>query len=381
MIYSIKKLIKKNCFIIMEKFSSFFDKSRPLDRERIKKILVFEGGGIGDLLRIFPVLEILNDNFPSASLSIVVTPGAADLLQLLPRENIVKETFYYDIRGKHKSFFKKLSLLLLLKKKRYDLVFSSSRGEGMREREIMSFIIGAPYRIGFSKNNIGKLQTTKIEFSYSIPILQQNLRLLEKCGLRITKDEIDMQINERDEIFAKDMIGNHGMPIISIHPDAAWKVRYRVWPLNNYIELIKEIAGNYKGRIIILGDKTTKEYVNSVVKKEGVPEILNLCGATTLSQTAAIIKQSALFIGNDSSLLHIANALHIPSIGIFGPTSPEQVLSSLQDCLVIKKNIDCSPCYVHQYDFSDECGEPECLNEIRVSDVMEAVDRIFENTN
>src|SRR4030065_318632 len=61
---------------------------------------------------------------------------------------------FVDTHSTHKSFFRKLSFLLSLRKRHFDLLYAASRGEGMREREIMMFIIGAPNRICFSKDNV-----------------------------------------------------------------------------------------------------------------------------------------------------------------------------------------------------------------------------------
>ncbi len=129
----IKKVFKEFAFFILERFSSLFDIKRPIDNKAvIKKILVFEGGCIGDLMRVFPAIESLNTNFPTASISLVVSPGAKGLLSIFPKRHIISEVIDYDLTGRHKSLLKKLSLVFSLRKERYDLIYSPDRGNGMR---------------------------------------------------------------------------------------------------------------------------------------------------------------------------------------------------------------------------------------------------------
>ena len=380
LVLNLKKAVKKFIFFLLAGLRPFLDTNRPIDNTRITKILVFEGGGIGDLLRVFPVIETLHDNFPNASLSMVVSPASEGLLELFPKREILSEIFYYDAHSIHKSFLKKLLLLLALRKKNFDLIYAASRGEGMREREIMMFIIGAPYRISFDKSNIGTFHTSTVEFDYSLPILRQNLSLLERCGLNVTEHEIKLQIPEKDKIYAQRVLGDKDKPVISIDPAATWMAQYRMWPLENYVMLVREIAKNVNCSIILLGDKKSRKYNDIICKESNNRSVINMSGETTISQAAALIQQSNLFIGNDSGLLHIANALSIPSIGIFGPTSPEQVLTPGKNSIVIKKNIPCSPCYVHQFDFEPKCQVRTCLEEIRVSEIMNAIEKILKST-
>jgi len=381
LVLNLKKAVKKFVFFFLARLRPFVDTNRPILNKRITKILVFEDGGIGDLLRVFPVIETLHDNFPDASLSLVVSPASAGLLEIFPKREILSDIFFFDAHSIHKSFFKKLSLLLSLRKKHFDLIYAASRGEGMREQEIMMFIIGAPNRISFSKDNVGAFHTVRVEFDYSLPILRQNLSLLEQCGLNVTEHEIKLQIPEKDKIFAQRVLGDNDKPIISIDPTATWMAQYTMWPFENYVMLVREIAKKYNCPIILLGDKKSRRYNDIISKESNNRSVINMSGETTISQASALIQQSNLFIGNDSGLLHIANALSIPSIGIFGPTSPEQVLTYRKSCIVIKKNIPCSPCYVHQHDFEATCQVRTCLKEIKVSDVMEAVDNILKISN
>ncbi len=355
--------------------------TRQIDKKNIKKILIFEGGGIGDLLRIFPAIDVLIDNFPDAFISIVVAKTSKGALDLYPRRNFLFEIFDYDINGSHRGILKKLLLVFSLRKRRYDMIYVPTRGEGMREISLMAFLTGIPSRIGFKDNGAGSLNTVSIDFQRDVPILQQNLALLKRCNLSIKEKDIKIMIPKEDIAFAEELLaGVNSFPLTVIHPSASWQGKYRIWNIEKYIELINELLKEYKGTVILIGSKDEKEIGNKISSHVEETSLINMIGKTTIPQTAAIIKNSQLFIGNDSGPLHIALALKIPStIAIFGPTSHLQVLSSgyRDTCIVVRKDLECTPCYVHQNNYVPSCKDIKCLDGITVSQLMNAAREII----
>ncbi len=375
----IKGIIKRVAFFIIEKLAPFFNKNKPIDKAKIKKILVFESGGIGDLLRIFPAISALHANFPNASISILVRPHAKEALALFEEKDIIDEVINYEHDRMHKSFFKKLLLIRSLRKHKYDLIYVPSKGQGMREHILMAFLMRAPHRVGFTKDGTGLLNTVRIELRGDVPILKQHLDLLNMCNLSVTDTSIKIKIPERDVVFARDFLGNGHYPTISIHPSAWWNADYRTWSLNRYIDLIRRLKSILDARIIIIGGKGDVK-IGKEIEKGITGAIINAVGNTTVSQMAAIIKLSHLFIGNDSGPLHIASVVETPFIGIFGPTSPVQVLTNMSNGVFLHKKLSCSPCYLHQPSFSPSCGKPNCppcIEAISVDDVIEAITKIL----
>lgn len=375
----LKSNIKNLFFALLEKCAPFFDNDRKsLVHVKMRKILVAEGGGVGDLIRVLPAIECLKDNFPAAAVSVLASPEAKEILSLFSKKDIVSEVIDYDLKGKHKGLLGKLSLILSLRKKNFDLVYAPDRGEGMREEVLMNFLTGIPHRIGFQKGGAGFLNTIKIELKENIPIVKQNLDILQNAGLQITKKKIDLRIPEKDLLEAKFLVkqlaaqGNT-LPFITVHPGASWNAGYRCWPLEKYISLIQRLIQELQVKVVIIGNKGDIETGKRILKKVKSHDITSVMGRATLAQTAALIKLSNLFLGNDSGPLHIALALKIPSVAIFGSTSPEQVIGLQEKCVVIRKRLMCSPCYVHQYDYAPDCKDFPCLNEIAVDEVFNAV--------
>lgn len=384
-ILSLKARIKNIFFSILEKFAFSSDRNnKPIVHSKMRKILVAEGGGIGDLIRVLPAIECLKDNFPAASISVLASPEANEILSLFSKKDIVSEVIDYDLKSRHRGFLNKLFLILSLRKKHFDLIYAPDRGEGMREEVLMNFLTGVPHRLGFQNGRAGSLNTIKIELEENVPIVKQNLDILRHAGLQVTKEEIDLRIPEKDlleaKLLIKQLIQGNTAPFITIQPGASWNAGYRCWPLENYIALIKRLTKELQLKVIIIGNTGDMETAGKRILKEvESPAIISVMGKTTLAQMAALIKVSNLFLGNDSGPLHIALALKIPSVAIFGSTSPEQVIGQHERCVAMRKNLACSPCYVHQYDYRPDCKDFRCLNDITADEVFTAVKNVLSD--
>ena len=381
-ILNLKEIIKKFVLYILEGLSIFFDNNKLIDPVKIKKILAYGGGsGIGDLLLALPAIESLHANFPKATISLLASPESKKVLSISPFRATISEIIDYDSKKKHKSFFSKLILLSTLRKKLYDLVYFPSRGDGMREEVLMNLLIGAPHRLGFKKGKVGLFNTVKIEFREDIPILKQNLAILEAANLDIYSEKIKLDVPKKDINAAKKLLSEHNFnnsfPLISIHPGASWHTKYKCWPIEKYTLLIRYLLKEFSAEIIIIGSKSEIDIGKRIFEKIQNPSLINMIGKTPITQMAAFIKLSHLFIGNDSGPLHVALSLGVPSIAIFGPTSPKQVISSTEKCIIISKEISCSPCYLHQPGFKPYCDDIKCLTEITVEEVIKYVRKML----
>src|SRR4030042_5427436 len=176
----LKNLIKTPIRFLMTTFGQRFGKlfNRELSRNEIKKILVFQTGGIGDILRIFPLIEILRDEFPYAKIT-TLTEYPPDIFKLMNNRNCIDESIRFNFKV---TFLKKMTFLFKLRKSDYDLVINPARGSGMFECSILTFLIGRKWRVGFMKDGIGSLNTNKIAFRDNESILKQNIDLLRSIG-------------------------------------------------------------------------------------------------------------------------------------------------------------------------------------------------------
>lgn len=113
--------------------------------------------------------------------------------------------------------------------------------------------------------------------------------------------------------------------------------------------------------------------INSI-RKQMARESASCAGQMTLSQLAGLLSCCDLFLTNDTGALHIAAALSIPTIALFGPGDPVKVRPLSPRARVLHHPVPCSPCQVQ---YSDKCRDNLCMQAISVDEVMSAIDAVL----
>jgi ADP-heptose:LPS heptosyltransferase len=358
---------------------SFLKKTYP---KSVHSVLILTGGHIGDIIRLLPAVRSIYSLFPNASFTILSKLNN-DFFKYFPEHRFITQYIYYNPEKEHKSLISKLNLIRTLRKRKFELFYAPARGVGMFEISIFAALVGAHYRIGFKQKGHFTFNNIYMEFQQNLPILKQNLLLLKASGIDNNDETIQIILPKDDIVFAQNLFLNntHSQIHVSIHPGANWETSFRSWSIENFILIVDNILNFYGERvkIVMLGDQNelllSKRFPNHLKKKVS---FIDMIGKTTLSQMMSIIKHSHIFIGNDSGPLHIARAFKIPTIGIFGPTNPGQVVSDWHDFFPIRSTTTCNSCYLHEQFFKPTCREPICLISISVEKVFRAITKIME---
>lgn len=154
----------------------------------------------------------------------------------------------------------------------------------------------------------------------------------------------------------------------------------RLWPVESYAELIKKLP--YPVVLLGSGSDDFQRSV-SIATKSCSNNVINLVGRTSFHQTASIIENSLLYIGNDSSLSFLSAALNVRGVIIFGPTQADAALPYGNTHTAVKSNVDCSPCY-NPFDgvggVMYKCSNNICMKEISVEEVyINIINSISDN--
>ena len=163
--------------------------------------------------------------------------------------------------------------------------------------------------------------------------------------------------------------------IVCLAPGSRWPMKK--WGVENYIELTRRLVFEFGYHVVLLGDKNDAESTAPIANQ--IPErVTNLLGRTGILETAAVIKRSLVFIGNDSGLTHLAEAVGVPVIVLFGPTVEAfGYYPSLAESKVVERSLPCRPC---SRNGRRPCprGTQECLTGIPVDSVEEALWDLLE---
>ena len=370
MIRPIKKFILRGVAFAGKRTGRLFD--RPPRLETCRRILIFQGGGLGDIFRVFPLILSLHPRFPKAALY-TLTPFSGTVFKLFPRPDHIAAAFDYSPAGAHRGLAGKRRLIKALRPYRFDLIINPGRGEGMLENTLLSYQIGAPCRVGFEKEGAGFLNTVKVSLRDDRPIVEQNLDLLRAIGvpavphlsLRVPDDALSFGAELKQSFLSE------GESLFAIHPGSFWRKELQ-WPLPRYIALARALLDLYRCKIVLLGTQEEAPLAEQMRSAVESPRLISMAGKTTLPQVASLIRSADLYIGNDSGLLHLSLGLQTPTVGLFGYTDPRQVIAPEGPCIALHKASD-EALYFHQpfYQFNPKGKNP--IERIEVADVLEAV--------
>ena len=357
----------------------------------MKKILIINPFGIGDVLFSTVVIKALKTAYPDCSISCLCNSKVSFLLQSNPH---VDEMFFFS-RGDWKTMKKKsvfhfagffIYNLVRLWLRRFDMVVDLSLVT--QYSAIMRFL-GVKELWGFNYRNRGRFLTKSIDingFNQKHVTAYYN-DLLALMGITKFKNKLELFIPENEVSWADSFLKGYGINpdafIVGISPfgGASWgkDAQAKQWPTENFLAVAKHLIEKYNATIILFGVDDEKEALEDFRIQLKSKTALNAAGLTTGVNLGALIKCLDLFIGNDSGLLHMAVALDINSVSIFGPVD-EQVYGPVGEGGAIHKvltdSIECRPCYKNFQ--KNECQTMDCLNNISVDKVISTVERIVQ---
>lgn len=195
-------------------------------------------------------------------------------------------------------------------------------------------------------------------------------------GIGLGKPHLELWPSEDDRRYIEELLSSQWLTqnqkIVGINICASSRWLTKGWPRAHLVKLFQEL-GARDMRIIITGSEDDIEEADALINAVKNIKLINACGKTTVNQLACLIKQCGVFISADSAPLHIAAAMGVPLIALFGPTDPLRHMPPAENCVVLKKNLACSPCY------KTKCKTKECMQLITPQDVLDAVERLLNS--
>ncbi len=300
------------------------------------KILIIRLSSIGDILLATPFLRQTRIKFPDAVIDFVIKERFIDLVQYNPHVNRI-----FSVNEKE-GLHGLLELRKLLIANNYDYVFDLHNN--FRSRILTYGMRAHISRIHKDKIKRALLVYTKINLYKQVtPIPLRYLKVGEKAGI---KDDFNGL-----EIFWKNHI-EEGLslvvdtkllrkPFVVVAPGAGFKTKQ--WPVEYFRELIETIEKKHGLPIVILGSKEEEERFRLLEISDAVH---NLAGKLTLLESAIILSKAQAVISNDSGLMHMATAVKVPVLAIFGSTVKEFGFFPFraQSNVIENKKLWCRPC-------------------------------------
>lgn len=341
---------------------------RRLPADRLKKILIRGTNWIGDAVMTMPAVAAIRESCPQARISILVKPWVAELFRISP---FVDEVIIFEDPGRHSGAAGILRLAGELRRKGFDAAILL---QNAIEAAIIARLAGIPIRAGYNSDARGPLLTHSVRRTKAIRRVHQveyYLEMVKSLGLKAAEDrKTGLCVPPAygliaDGILEANGIGKGGM-LIGIAPGATYGPAKK-WHPERFAAVADCLMDDYPGsRTVLFGSEADRESTDGVSRNARHP-VTDLAGRTNLREAIALISRCSLFISNDSGLMHIAGALNIPTVAIFGSTNPLTTSPLGDRSLVIRKDVACSPCLkvTCPTDF-------RCMNLIGADDVYSA---------
>lgn len=334
-----------------------------------RHILVIKIGAIGDVILSVPSIRAIRKKFPEAKIYCLVGKESRSILQRCPYLNGV---IVFDYKDKDRGIFGLFNVLKELRKYYFDMVVDLQNN---RKSHLISFFSMSSSRYGYNNRKLSFLLNHKVEpILTDTPPIEHQFRTLGLLGIEKQETYLELWPSSEDEEYIRILFESEWISgrekIVGINLGASKRWVSKCWPLENFAQLSERLSKE-NIRVIITG---TQDDLNaaSKIQKMTSSKLLNFAGKTTIMQLAALIKRCSVFISADSAPLHVASAVNTPIVALFGPTSPQRHMPPAKKAIVIKAQVECSPCY------KPNCKTMECMSNITVDEVFHAVKKLLD---
>ena len=340
---------------------------KPIKPEHIQRLLIRSTNWIGDAVMTTPAIRAIRKRFPDSHISLLVKPWVAAVFE---NSEHVDRLLVYDGEGRHKGLLGKFRLARDLKQYRFDAAILL---QNAFEAAFISILAGIPLRIGYNTDARQFLLTHPVSCTNEIKKKHQTeyyLNILHGIGMAGDNRDLYLKLDQRDRFRAEKILLEQNLSladkIIGINPGATYGPA-KQWPLDRYALLAEQIQALTGERVIIFGGPKDTNLGQTISRRMQHPPV-DLSGKTSLGEAMALIERCDLFITNDSGLMHVAAALDVPLLAVFGSTNPVTTGPLSQHSRIVQAPLACSPC------LRPECpkGHLNCMELISVEMVFNA---------
>lgn len=351
--------------------------SSEIRPSEVRSIVIVELSRLGDVVSMLPAVSSIRSHFPKSKLYLFVQESYKPLLEgLNPGLEVIGVS-------NSDSAFGMIEIIKRARNLHSDLALSMSPS---KRNAIVTLLSGTQAKAGYltHTNTVTPyLQSTRVE-SYGMALKQHvsySLRNIQERSLNVCRalgaeipvhfpvHHVDPREAERVRASLKQ---EQIIPVESylvIHPFSGWK--FRTWAQVNFVDLVRRLSSHQGLRIVMLCEEKEKGLLMEMKSTLSGIESVRYFVSSNILHSAVLIQGAELFVGNDSGPLHLASALGVKTIGLFGPASPELTSPMAANGNYLYKRVECSPCEQRR------CVRPErtCMDLITVDEVAGLVEQ------
>lgn len=319
----------------------------------VQRILVRAPNWIGDAVMAIPTLSALRARFPESRITLLAKPPVAALFEHHP---VIDRLLVYESPGRHAGMIGLWRLVRSIREGGFDLAFLL---QNAFEAALISAAAGIPERAGYAADGRRFLLTKSLD-KKTAPSHQREayLHLMRLFGPegRFEKSPY-LVITEKEKQAASDLLFEAGIarwdPVIGINPGAAYGSSKR-WDPVRFAAVADRLQERSPGKVVIFGGPAEVPIAEEVRRNMKHPAVV-VAGKTSVRMMMALIARCRLFVTNDSGPMHIASALGVPVVAVFGPTNPQATSPAGADDRIVRNKVDCAPCTHRECPIDHRC--------------------------
>ena len=333
------------------------------------KIAIVKLSALGDIIHAMVALQFIKQHLPNSTIDWVVEEGFKDILANSPDINEI-----HTVSIKKAKQQKSIKLLFneikkLRKLPRYDIVIDT---QGLIKSAIVSRAIPSDKTFGFDKNSLresfaAKFYTDVCSISYDENIIKRNAAVISSAlDIKISHDDI---LTKQSFLFSNSQISSDllsdSKPNIALIPGASFKSK--IYSADQYAQIANKLKSQ-ANFIVLWGNESERNMAEKIHKI--APEV-HIADKLTLDGLKGFIMQTDLVIGGDTGPTHMAWALNIPSITLFGSTPGYRNTYITDINRVIESESEVDPYKINKNDFS--------IKTIKVNDVVKITKELLKD--
>jgi len=331
------------------------------------RILLRGANWVGDAVMMTPAVGSLRMHFPKAKIYVLAKPWVVPVFEAVPP---VDRILVYDKADRHRGIKGGMRLIRSLRTHGFHaaILFQNAF-----EAALIAAMSRIPMRIGYATDGRGALLThrpARPDKSRKTHQVDYYLGILKGVGIPDRCRRLHLSIGEEAARKSETILDRYGIRnadrLVGLNPGAAFGPA-KQWLPDRFALLGDRIRETVGAKILIFGGPQDQILGRKICQGMRHPAV-NLAGRTDLSEAMALIQRCRLFITNDSGLMHVASALDVPLVAIFGSTDPEVTGPWGYRGQILSSRLPCSPC------LRPVCplGHRECMTRISTEAVFEA---------
>lgn len=350
------------------------------------RILINALSGIGDAVMFSPALSVLKNNIPGITVDMLVM--FPQVQEIYSQNKNVNTIYFIDFLNQPK--LKSLKEVLKLRKNNYLAsinVYPSNR----KEYNLINFLLGAKKRIAvryshFSRSNFDFLNNRLKDEVKNRHNVLENFDMIKFLAKDAKEEELggyQIKIDIDNEAKATGFLIDYLLTdkfLVGFHAGSATLKGHinKRWAAEKFVKLAKLLHEKYKAYILLFG---TEADVNEKIHNE-TKSFAFIPRSNDILQSLSLMERCKVFISNDTSLMHMAAGLKIPTVAIFGYTNYKELYPWQNKHVIVRKELECSPCFFNSpkpvtciYTGEDEF---KCKKMIEVEEVFGAAEKLIQ---